>query len=160
MGKFTQVCVLNGPNLNLLGLREPHIYGTNTLEEINLKLEKIANEFGAQFEHFQSNSESALIDFLNQKFIDLNNNQYISLGFIINFAAYSHTSIALRDALSVFPKNRCFIYEVHLSNIFARESFRHHSHMSAVVDGVICGLGAIGYEAALNCILAKINKSL
>lgn len=134
------ILVLHGPNLNLLGAREPEVYGSVTLNEINRSLMVLATEAGVKLTSFQSNAESGLIDYIHWAMND-------GVDFIIiNPAAYTHTSIALRDALAAtgIP----FI-EVHLSNIFARESFRRKSYFSDLALGVISGLGAKGYELAL-----------
>lgn len=134
------VLVLHGPNLNLLGTREPKIYGLTTLDEINRSLLILAHEAGIKLSSFQSNAEGELINHIHGA-ID-NGIDFI----IINPAAYTHTSIALRDALAA--TGLPFI-EVHLSNIFARESFRRESYFSDLALGVISGLGADGYELAL-----------
>ena len=134
------ILVLNGPNLNLLGTREPDVYGTTTLEQISQKLKAQAISEGHQLESYQSNGEHELIDRVHQagqEGVDF---------IIINPAAYTHTSIALRDAL--LGVSIPFI-EVHLSNIHRREPFRHHSYFSDVAEGVIAGLGPKGYELAL-----------
>jgi 3-dehydroquinate dehydratase-2 len=138
--KIRKVLVLHGPNLNLLGTREPKLYGTLTLAEINSKLTILADNAGAELLHFQGNAEGELIDRVQQAMSE-------GIAFIIiNPAAYTHTSIALRDALAAagIP----FI-EVHLSNVFARESFRRRSYFSDLAVGVISGLGPKGYELAL-----------
>ncbi|XID75967.1 type II 3-dehydroquinate dehydratase [Alkanindiges sp. WGS2144] len=138
------ILVLHGPNLNLLGQREPEIYGHTTLADINQSLVQQAHEAGFALEHFQSNWEGALIDRIQQAHLD--NTRFI----IINPAALTHTSVALRDALlSVMIP---FI-EVHLSNVHARETFRHHSYLSDKAKAVICGLGANGYFFALSHVL-------
>ncbi|WP_317931319.1 type II 3-dehydroquinate dehydratase [Halioxenophilus sp. WMMB6] len=132
--------VLHGPNLNLLGTREPEVYGSTTLADINQSLEQLASSQGHSLQNFQSNSEGALVDRVHQARTD-------GIDFIvINPGAYTHTSIALRDALSgvAIP----FI-EIHISNVHAREAFRQHSYLSDIAVGVICGLGAKGYELAL-----------
>ena len=134
------VLVLHGPNLNLLGTREPKIYGSTTLDEINRNLLRLAHEAGIKLSSFQSNVEGELINHIHGA-ID-NGIDFI----IINPAAYTHTSIALRDALAA--TGLPFI-EVHLSNIFARESFRRESYFSDLALGVISGLGAKGYDLAL-----------
>ena len=131
--------VLNGPNLNMLGKREPQIYGAQTLTDIIEQLEQKANDLDITLSHLQSNAEHQLIDRIHQAF---ENTDFI----IINPGAFTHTSVALRDAL--LSVNISFI-EVHLSNVHAREAFRHHSYLSDVAQGVICGLGAQGYEFAL-----------
>ena len=134
------ILVLHGPNLNLLGTREPHIYGSLTLAQINERLELLAGELGATLTAWQSNHEGALVDRIQAARQD--GTDFI----IINAAAYTHTSIAIRDALAgvAIP----FI-EVHLSNLYKREPFRHHSYLSDLAQGLISGLGADGYEAAL-----------
>ena len=141
--------VIHGPNLNLLGTREPRHYGTDTLETINQRLLLLASEHGASLEAVQSNAEAELIEHIHQaartgvKFI------------IINPAAFTHTSVALRDAIS--GVDIPFI-EVHLSNVHAREEFRGHSYFSDVAVGVISGLGALGYELALQSALQQIQQ--
>lgn len=134
------ILVLHGPNLNLLGTREPHIYGSLTLAQINERLELLAGELGATLTAWQSNHEGALVDRIQAARQD--GTDFI----IINAAAYTHTSVAIRDALAgvAIP----FI-EVHLSNLYKREPFRHHSYLSDLAVGLISGLGADGYEAAL-----------
>ena len=133
------ILVLHGPNLNLLGTREPHIYGSLTLQQINENLERLAGT-GATLTAWQSNHEGALVDRIQAARQD--GTDFI----IINAAAYTHTSVAVRDALAgvAIP----FI-EVHLSNLYKREPFRHHSYLSDLAVGLISGLGADGYEAAL-----------
>ena len=135
-----QVLVLHGPNLNLLGTREPGVYGSATLDQINADLAQIAAKAGAKLVSYQSNHEGALIDRVHEARND--GTQFI----IINPAALTHTSVGLRDALAgvALP----FI-EVHLSNVHKREPFRHHSYFSDLAVGVICGLGAAGYRSAL-----------
>ena len=135
-----KVLVLHGPNLNLLGTREPEVYGRVTLDEINRSLSKIAENAGIRLEHFQSNAEADLIGRIQQTISDETN--FI----IINPAAYTHTSVALRDALVAV---KLPFIEVHLSNIFARETFRRESYFSDLAVGVISGLGPQGYELAL-----------
>lgn len=144
-----QILVLHGPNLNLLGHREPEIYGSTTLDQINASLQKIAGDRGIQLQAFQSNHEGALVDRIQAARTD--GTAFI----VINAGALTHTSIALRDALAAV--NVPFI-EVHLSNIYKRESFRHHSHLSALALGLIAGLGPKGYEFALEYALASISK--
>jgi 3-dehydroquinate dehydratase-2 len=135
-----RILVLHGPNLNLLGRREPDIYGSTDLESINKQLEGLAENQGYKLDSFQSNAEHELVDSIQQAADK-------DVGFIIiNAAAYTHTSIAIRDALR--GVSIPFI-EVHLSNIYARESFRHHSYLSDDAVGVIAGLGAQGYEFAV-----------
>jgi len=134
------ILLLHGPNLNLLGTREPHIYGSLTLPQINERLELLAGELGAKLTAWQGNHEGALVDRIQAARQD--GTDFI----IINAAAYTHTSVAIRDALAgvAIP----FI-EVHLSNLYKREPFRHHSYLSDLAIGLITGLGADGYEAAL-----------
>lgn len=137
---MASILVLHGPNLNLLGTREPEIYGSERLEDIDARLATQAKDKGHQLAFLQSNAEHILIDRIHQARQD--NTHYI----IINPAAFTHTSIALRDAL--LAVDIPFI-EVHLSNVHARESFRHNSYFSDVAQGVICGFGSAGYDAAL-----------
>ena len=144
------ILLLNGPNLNLLGLREPEIYGSASLQSIETKLDALARSHGHSLSAFQSNAEHALIEKIQAAKRD---GMAIA---IINAAGYSHTSIALRDAfLSV---SLPFI-EVHLSNVFARESFRQHSYLSDIAIGCIVGLGPIGYELALEAACRHLTKS-
>lgn len=143
----SRILVLNGPNLNLLGLREPTHYGSQTLEQIVAILRDQAQKADIELEHLQSNREYELIEAIHQAFgkVDF---------IIINPAAFTHTSVALRDALLgvAIP----FI-EVHLSNVHAREPFRHHSYLSDKAQGVICGLGAQGYEFALSAAIRALQ---
>ncbi len=138
--------LLNGPNLNLLGRREPARYGSRTLAEIDGRLQALATQSGAELATFQSNAEHELVERIHRAADD--GTRFI----LINPGAFTHTSVALRDALLAVEIP--FI-EVHLSNIFARESFRHHSYLSDVAAGVICGLGPQGYELALQAALAR-----
>ncbi len=140
------ILVLNGPNLNLLGTREPEVYGTDTLEDIENKLNSIALENNANIQFYQSNSETDLID-------ELHKSKQDSVDFIIiNPGAFTHTSIALRDAF--LGVNIPFI-EVHISNIYNREEFRRKSFLSDISQGLITGLGINGYEFALLSILRR-----
>jgi 3-dehydroquinate dehydratase-2 len=140
-GRVQKILVLHGPNLNLLGSREPALYGSDTLESINARLSERARAAGATLATFQSNSEGDLVERVHQASRD--GIQFI----IINPAAFTHTSVALRDALAAV---RVPFIEVHLSNVFAREPFRHHSYFSDLAVGVICGLGPRGYDQALD----------
>lgn len=140
--------VIHGPNLNLLGTREPEIYGAITLDDINLMLARRAAAADVELETFQSNHEGALIERIHAARL-----QEVDC-IIINPAAYTHTSVALRDALAA---TAIPFVEVHLSNVHAREEFRHHSHFSALAIGVICGLGHDGYLLALEYLLNKIT---
>lgn len=142
------ILVLHGPNLNLLGTREPEVYGRTTLDDINRKLVATAEERGARLDHFQSNAESALVERVHQARDD--GTEFI----VINPAAYTHTSVALRDALAAVTIP--FI-EVHLSNVHAREAFRKESFFSDLAVGVISGLGASGYEFAVRYALDYKN---
>ncbi|KUI96980.1 type II 3-dehydroquinate dehydratase [Vibrio sp. MEBiC08052] len=142
-----RILVLNGPNLNLLGLREPAHYGSQTLPQIIDQLRQQAAQAGVELEHLQSNREYELIEAIHQAHENID---FI----IINPAAFTHTSVALRDAL--LGVNIPFI-EVHLSNVHAREPFRHHSYLSDKAEGVICGLGAQGYEFALSAAITKLQ---
>ena len=132
--------VLNGPNLNLLGLREPHLYGHTTLPELEAGLIKLAQTLGVSLATFQSNHEGALVDRIQAARTD-------GTDFIILYAgAYTHTSVAIRDALAGV---KIAFVEVHLSNVHKREEFRHHSYLSDLAVGVVAGLGPSGYEAAV-----------
>ena len=144
------ILVIHGPNLNLLGMREPEVYGNLTLDNINQKLIAQAQNASLSLDTFQSNWEGAIVDRIHQA--QKEGVQFI----IINPAALTHTSVAVRDALLgvAIP----FI-EVHLSNVHAREAFRHHSYLSDKAVGVICGLGAKGYSAALEFAIDKIQPS-
>ena len=145
---MTNVLVLNGPNLNLLGTREPEKYGHDTLQNIEDRLASLASDHQIAF--FQSNVEGELINRIHQAQVD-------KVDFIlINPAAFTHTSIALRDAM--LAVNIPFI-EIHLSNVYARESFRHHSYLSDIAVAVISGLGAQGYELALAAALSRIAET-
>ncbi len=144
---MTRILLLNGPNLNLLGRREPEIYGHDTLDDIVARTRRIAEEHDATLDHLQSNHEAVLIERIHQTMDD--DTDII----IMNPGAFTHTSVALRDALLSVSKP--FI-EVHLSNIFARETFRRHSYLSDVAVGVISGLGAKGYELA---VLAALDQA-
>jgi len=135
-----RILVLHGPNLNLLGTREPSIYGADDLEHINQRLRTRAQAAGAVLVCFQSNTEGVLVDRIQEAGRD--GTDFV----IINPGAYTHTSVAMRDALAAVKMR--FI-EVHLSNVFAREPFRHHSYFTDIAVGMICGLGATGYELAL-----------
>ena len=140
MAKRRTVLVIHGPNLNLLGTREPEIYGRETLEDINVRLNAAARAASVELQSFQSNHEGALVDRIQQAGDD-------GVDFIIiNPAAYTHTSVALRDALAAV---RIPFVEVHLSNVHAREAFRRQSYFSDLATGTICGLGSQGYDLAL-----------
>lgn len=146
MSQQAHILVLNGPNLNLLGRREPEVYGSQTLNDVVDDLAQYAETQGAKLSHLQSNSEAVLIDAIHQTDADF---------IVINPAAFTHTSVALRDALLgvAIP----FI-EVHLSNVHGREPFRHHSYFSDVAVGVICGLGSEGYRYAFDAACRHIKN--
>ncbi len=136
------VLVLNGPNLNLLGTREPEIYGSTTLDDIRKSVDLRAGELGLQVDFRQSNTEGELVDWIQSA-------QNSAVAVIVNAGAYTHTSIAILDALLACNLP---VIEVHLSNIFQREEFRHHSYISQAATGVICGFGAHGYVLALEAV--------
>ncbi len=141
-----KLAVLNGPNLNLLGTREPEIYGTTTLADIESRLHVVARELGIELAFVQTNHEGALVDAIQGL-------RGTADGVIINAGAYSHTSLAIRDALSAVAIP---YVEVHLSNIFAREPERRHSALASGATAVLCGFGAYGYELALRGIVARL----
>lgn len=143
------ILVVHGPNLNLLGLREPEHYGKLTLADINSSLESKAKQAGIALETYQSNAEADIVAKIQS--LAVNKVDFI----IINPAAFTHTSISIRDAISAV--NVPFV-EVHLSNVFARENFRHHSYFSDIAVGVISGLGAEGYYSALVFAINKLNR--
>ncbi len=143
------VLVLNGPNLNMLGTREPEIYGTTTLADIEAMMNERARALHVAVDFRQSNLEGELVTWIQE-------GRLTAAAIIINAAAYTHTSVAILDALQAFKGP---IVEVHLSNIFRREAFRHHSYVSGVATGVICGLGAQGYLLALDAVADKVARS-
>ena len=143
------ILVLHGPNLNMLGVREPSVYGHETLADINERLQRQAADQGHHLLHLQSNAEYELIERIHEARSE--GVDYI----LINPAAFTHTSVALRDAL--LASGIAFI-EVHLSNVHSREPFRHHSYFSDIADGVICGLGSLDYDLALQAALTRINR--
>jgi 3-dehydroquinate dehydratase-2 len=147
MSEPQRILVIHGPNLNLLGSREPDIYGNTTLEEINGDLSSAAKEWGAEVEFFQSNYEGALVDRIQES-------QSWADGILINPGGLTHTSVTLRDALIA---TELPIVEVHLSNIFAREEFRRSSFVSPIALGVISGFGAMGYGLGLNALLEHLE---
>jgi 3-dehydroquinate dehydratase-2 len=146
---MARVLLLNGPNLNLLGSREPGLYGTDTLESIEKHLAQLAIAAGHELVAFQSNAEHELIDRIQAAPAD-------RIGYLLfNPGAFTHTSVALRDALLAV---RLPFIEIHLSNTQARESFRHQSYFSDIADGVICGLGPMGYELAAQAAFRKLAQ--
>ena len=133
------IFVLNGPNLNLLGVREPSVYGSETLDDVRRRTEACAKELGLSVDFRQSNLEGELVTWIQTA-------RQEASGIILNAGAYTHTSIAILDALNAAEKP---VIELHLSNVFRREGFRHHSYVSAAAQGVICGFGPKGYELAV-----------
>jgi len=142
------ILVLNGPNLNLLGTREPQIYGADTLADVERRLVDEGSALGLQVSCFQSNHEGALIDRIHAARLDG------TRAFIVNPGGLTHTSVALRDA---FAGVALPLVEVHISNVHKREPFRHHSYISGIAEGVIAGLGVMGYSAALRFLAAKLS---
>jgi 3-dehydroquinate dehydratase-2 len=141
-----RLLLVNGPNLNLLGTRQPEVYGSATLAEIEARVSAVAAESGLQVRSMQSNHEGELVDAIHSARPDC-------AGIIINPAAYSHTSVAIADALRSIGLP---IVEVHLSNIHAREEFRHHSYVSAVADAVVAGAGPLGYDLAVRYLATRL----
>lgn len=141
-----EILVLNGPNLNLLGQREPEVYGRETLEDVRALCEREGAALGLAIDFRQSNHEGVLVDWVQEA-------RGRAAGLIVNAGAYSHTSLALHDALRAFEGP---VLEVHLSNIYRREAFRHHSYVSLAATGVICGLGSDGYRIALQALHARL----
>ena len=143
-----RIAVLNGPNLNLLGVREPHIYGTTTLAQIEERLRVVAAELGIEVDFAQSNGEGAMIDAIHGM-------RGTTDGVLINAGAYTHTSLALRDALTAVGLR---YVEVHLTNIYAREPERRRSTLASGAAGVLCGFGAYGYELGLRGLVASLAR--
>jgi 3-dehydroquinate dehydratase-2 len=148
VNKLNNILVINGPNLNLLGNREPSIYGNIKLKDIEAILIELGRKNLYEIDCLQSNYEGKLIEVIQ-------NASELHSGIIINAGGYSHTSIALMDALKSFNKP---IIEVHMSNIYARENYRHESYISKVADGCICGFGALGYELAVYSIIKILEQ--
>ena len=142
-----KVAVIHGPNLRLLGTREPEVYGSDTLEDVNAKIAALAGELGVDVEFFQSNHEGELLDFLEAAAARVD-------GFLINPGAYTHTSVALRDGL--VGVDRPFV-EVHLSNTAGRERFRRHSYLAPVAEGVVYGFGVESYLLGLRGLAARLR---
>ena len=140
------ILILNGPNLNLLGTREPTTYGAQTLDDINLVLDVLARELGAELKHLQSNHEGVLLDTLHARDFD---------AVVLNAGAFTHTSYALRDAIAAIEKP---VIEVHISNVHQREKWRHHSVISEVCAGIIVGFGPLGYELGLRAAVTILKK--
>jgi len=148
---MTKILVIHGPNLNLLGTREPEVYGADTLADINQELSQLAAQKGVELETYQSNDEGDIVSRIQQA--GTKKIEFI----IINPAAYTHTSVAIRDA---FLATRIPFIEVHLSNVFAREEFRTHSYLSDLAVGVISGFGKNSYLLALDATVIQCNKSV
>ena len=142
------IAVLNGPNLNLLGEREPEVYGSETLADLQRRCVAHADGLGCEVDFRQSNSEGELVSMIQEL--------RGSAGVVINAGAYTHTSIAIRDALMIVQGP---IIEVHISNVHAREAFRQHSYLSEVATGVIVGCGTLGYELALSAIASQLDRA-
>ncbi len=147
MAQATTVFVLNGPNLNLLGTREPQIYGPATLADVESLCRATADRLRLQVDFRQTNHEGVLVDWVQEATVRAG-------GIVLNAAAYTHTSVALFDALKAYDGT---VIEVHISNVYSREPFRRHSYLSARADGVLCGLGIAGYALALEA-LASLLK--
>lgn len=143
-----RLLIVNGPNLNLLGTRQPEVYGSTTLAEIEARVAEVAAELGLKVRTVQSNHEGELVDAIQAARTDC-------AGIVINPAAYSHTSVAIADALRSVGLP---VAEVHLSNIHAREQFRHHSYVSAVADMVVAGAGPLGYEMAVRYLADRLSQ--
>lgn len=139
-----KIAIVDGPNLNLTGVRQPHIYGTTTMQEY---VESLRNSYPAvQIEYFQSNVEGEIINYIQQVGFSFH-------GIVINAGGYSHTSVAIHDAITAITTP---VIEVHISNIFAREEYRHHSLVSSACRGVVCGLGLDGYRYAVSALLDTV----
>jgi 3-dehydroquinate dehydratase-2 len=143
-----KILVIHGPNLNLLGRREPGVYGRTTLTQINAQLQELAGKMDVELKIAQSNHEGEIVSFIGD-------NADWADGIVINPAAYTHTSVAIRDAIAAVGLPTV---EVHLSNVFSREEFRHFSYISPVATGVICGFGAESYILAIKAIIGEIKK--
>ena len=143
-----RIAAVHGPNLNLLGLREPEVYGHRTLDDVNAALARLGAELGAEVEWHQSNHEGELVDFVQQAATRVD-------GFVVNAGAYTHTSIALRDALAGVARP---YVEVHISNVFARERFRHRSYLAAGAVGVVSGFGVNSYRLGLRALVEHLRE--
>jgi 3-dehydroquinate dehydratase-2 len=146
---MVSLLVLNGPNLNMLGKREPEVYGSETLEDVIARLQNVMTELGGRMEHVQSNHEGVLIDAIHQA-------KGVHHGIVINAGAFTHYSYALRDAISAVSLP---VIEVHISNVHAREKFRHTSVIAPVTVGQVVGLGTDGYEWAVRALVRKIEQA-
>ncbi|MBK1695891.1 type II 3-dehydroquinate dehydratase [Rhodovibrio salinarum] len=147
MARTPKILILNGPNLNLLGTRQPSVYGRETLGDVERACTKTAETLGLEVDFRQSNREGELVDWIQEA-------RDSHAGIVINAGAYSHTSVAILDALLAVDLP---VIEVHLSNLFKRETFRHHSYISQAAQGVICGLGAAGYLYALDALGRRLS---
>lgn len=145
-----KILVLNGPNINKLGVREPKIYGLSTLSDVELLCKQTAAEYGLEADCRQSNHEGELVTWIQDSV-------GVYAGIVINAAAYTHTSVAIMDALKMAGLP---LIEVHISNVFAREAFRHHSYISPIASGVLCGFGIEGYALAIRGLAAIIAPSI
>lgn len=143
-----RIAVLNGPNLNLLGLREPSLYGTETLDDVERRLQEVARELGTSLEFIQRNGEGELVDCIHAL-------RGRADGAVVNAGAYSHSSLAIRDALTGIALP---FVEVHVTNIYAREPERRHSMLASAAVGLVCGLGTYGYEVALRGLVTKLSE--
>ncbi|MCK0069853.1 type II 3-dehydroquinate dehydratase [Kordiimonas laminariae] len=143
-----KILVLNGPNLNLLGTREPETYGHNTIDQLESLSVETAAKHGLTVDFRQTNSEGTLVDWIQE-----GRNGYVAI--ILNAAAYTHTSVAIHDAIAAITTP---VIEVHLSNVFAREEYRHHSYVSDVAKGVICGFGTHGYVLAIDSVASMLRN--
>jgi 3-dehydroquinate dehydratase-2 len=146
MGGTHRILVVHGPSLNLLGTREPEIYGATTLAEIDAELAEIAKQHGCELDSFQSNHEGALIDRIHESIPSAD-------GILINPGGLTHSSVSLRDALAA---TQLPVVEVHLSNVFAREEFRHHSLVSGIAVGIVSGFGAASYRLGLQALIERL----
>lgn len=143
-----RIAIINGPNLNLLGLREPSLYGTETLDDVHRRLREVSRELGATVDFVQHNGEGELVDFIHGLHGKV-------AGAVVNAGAYSHSSLAIRDALTGVAVP---FVEVHITNIYSREPERRHSMLACAAIGVVCGLGTYGYELALRGLVAKLSQ--
>lgn len=147
MATSKTILILNGPNLNMLGTRQPEVYGHTTLDDIESECGEVAGELGLSIDFRQSNHEGELVEWIQGA-------RGTAQGLIINAGAFTHTSVAILDALLALEIP---VIEVHLSNIYRRESFRHHSYVSQAATGIICGLGPVGYTLALEALANQLN---
>ncbi len=145
----SKILILNGPNLNMLGMRQPEIYGAETLADVNVNCQARAEKLGLEVDFRQSNSEGELVTWIQES-------RGNHSGIIINAGAYTHTSVAIMDALLV---SELPVIEVHISNVHQREEFRHHSYISNVAYGIVVGFGTLGYEMALESLAQKLKST-